>query len=110
TGFSSLAYLRNLPVSELKLDGSFLADFIHDARARSIVESTVDLAHSLGLRIVAEGVETAETLEMLAAMGCDQAQGYFISRPIPGAHVADALEQDRALAVATSKPVLPQFS
>jgi diguanylate cyclase (GGDEF)-like protein len=110
TGFSSLAYLRNLPVSELKLDGSFLADFIHDTRARSIVESTVDLAHSLGLRIVAEGVETAETLERLAAMGCDQAQGYFISRPISGVQVADALRQDRALVVAASKPVLPQFS
>ena len=96
TGFSSLAYLRDLPVSELKLDGAFLTDVFRDARARSIVQSTVDLAHSLGLRMVAEGVETEETLEMLAAMGCDQAQGYFISRPVPAAGLTTLLRDGLA--------------
>jgi diguanylate cyclase (GGDEF)-like protein len=97
TGFSSLAYLRNLPVNELKLDGSFLADATTDARACSIVRSTVDLAHSLGLRIVAEGVESAETLELLATMGCDQAQGYFISRPVPADDVGTIVDRDLAM-------------
>ncbi|MDQ1467398.1 MAG: diguanylate cyclase [Actinomycetota bacterium] len=87
TGFASLAYLRNLPVSELKLDRSFLADVTTDERARSIVQSTVDLAHSLGLRMVAEGVEAAETLDLLVAMGCDEAQGYYIGYPVTAAEV-----------------------
>jgi EAL domain-containing protein (putative c-di-GMP-specific phosphodiesterase class I) len=96
TGFASLAYLRNLPVNELKLDRSFLADVTTDDRARSIVQSTVDLAHSLGLRMVAEGVETAETLDLLVAMGCDQAQGYYIGHPVTAADVAGAVDEARS--------------
>jgi diguanylate cyclase (GGDEF)-like protein len=96
TGFASLAYLRNLPVNELKLDRSFLGDVTTDVRARSIVQSTVDLAHSLGLRMVAEGVETAETLALLVAMGCDEAQGYYIGRPVPAAEVAETAREVRA--------------
>jgi diguanylate cyclase (GGDEF)-like protein len=102
TGFSSLAYLRNLPVNELKLDGSFLADATTDVRALSIVRSTVDLAHSLGLRMVAEGVETAETLELLTAMGCDEAQGYFISRPVPADEVGAIVDREPAIESAKS--------
>ena len=82
TGFSSLKYLRDLPVSELKLDRSFLLDS-NDERAVSIIRSTVDLAHSLGLRMVAEGVEDDTTLELIRALGCDEAQGFHISRPVP---------------------------
>lgn len=104
TGFSSLAYLRNLPVSELKLDGSFFTDATTDARACAIVRSTVDLAHSLGLCIVAEGVETAETLELLAAMGCDQAQGYFISRPVPADKVGAIVDCEPAIKRARNGP------
>ncbi|MDQ1454727.1 MAG: diguanylate cyclase [Actinomycetota bacterium] len=98
TGFASLAYLRNLPVNELKLDRSFLADVTTDGRARSIVQSTVDLAHSLGLRMVAEGVETAETLELLVAMGCDEAQGFYIGRPVTAAEAAETARASRATA------------
>jgi len=83
TGFSSLAYLRDLPVHELKLDRAFLAAASHDDRAVAIIRSTIDLAHSLDLRIVAEGVETDENLALIAGMGCDIAQGYLLGRPSP---------------------------
>lgn len=85
TGYSSLAYLRELPVDELKLDKSFVISMARDPRAAEIVRSTVGLAHSLGLSIVAEGVETQEVLEQLAGYGCDLAQGYHFSRPTPAA-------------------------
>ncbi len=83
TGQSSLAYLRDLPVQELKLDRAFLAAASRDDRAVAIIRSTVDLAHALGLRIVAEGVETDESLRLIAGMGCDVAQGYLLGRPAP---------------------------
>jgi diguanylate cyclase (GGDEF)-like protein len=82
TGYSSLAYLKHLTVDELKLDRSFVAELTTDPRAAAIVRSTVDLAHSLGLRLVAEGVEDAETLDALREYGCDVAQGYHHSRPM----------------------------
>jgi EAL domain-containing protein (putative c-di-GMP-specific phosphodiesterase class I) len=84
TGFSSLAYLRDLPVHELKLDRAFLAA-AGDNRAVAIIRSTVDLAHSLDLRIVAEGVETDANLTLIAELGCDTAQGYLLGRPAPAA-------------------------
>ncbi|WP_432542427.1 putative bifunctional diguanylate cyclase/phosphodiesterase [Kineococcus sp. SYSU DK002] len=84
TGYSSLAYLRDLPAVELKLDRSLVADVGVDRRADDIVAGTVALAHRLGLRVVAEGVETAEVLHVLRALGCDETQGYLHSRPLPG--------------------------
>jgi EAL domain-containing protein (putative c-di-GMP-specific phosphodiesterase class I) len=83
TGYSSLAYLRHLPADELKLDRSLTADVGEDRRAAAIVEHTVALAHALGLRLVAEGVEDDATGAVLAALGCDVAQGYAIARPMP---------------------------
>jgi diguanylate cyclase (GGDEF)-like protein len=83
TGYSSLAYLRHLAVRELKLDRDFVRDVCRDARASAIVRSTVDLAHSLGLQMVAEGVEDDESARLLADLGCDVAQGYHYSRPLP---------------------------
>jgi EAL domain-containing protein (putative c-di-GMP-specific phosphodiesterase class I) len=83
TGYSSLAYLRRLPADELKLDRSFTADLDTDPRAAAIIEHTVALAHALGLRLVAEGVEDARTGALLAALGCDIAQGWAIARPMP---------------------------
>jgi diguanylate cyclase (GGDEF)-like protein len=83
TGYSSLAYLRDLPVAELKLDRSFTVDLLTDARTEAIVASTVALAHRLGLRVVAEGVEHAATLDHLAYLGCDESQGYLHSAPLP---------------------------
>ena len=93
-GFSSLNLLRRLPVRELKIDKSFVIGMAKeggDERAfedTAIVRSTADLAHNLGLNVVAEGVEDQWTLDLLATFGCDQAQGYHIARPMPGAAFA----------------------
>ena len=88
TGYSSLSYLQRLPVDELKIDRSFVRKMALNETDTTIVRSTVGLAHSLGLRAVAEGVEDAATWARLVTMGCDAAQGYGICRPI----TADALE------------------
>jgi len=83
TGYSSLGYLQRLPVSEVKIDRMFVMRMDVDGADRAIVDSTIQLAHRLGLQVVAEGVESAAALEMLAAAGCDLAQGYHIARPMP---------------------------
>ena len=83
TGFSSLAYLKQLPIDELKIDKSFVLEMLENDNDAVIVRSTIDLAHNLGLRIVAEGVENQEMLNLLEILRCDYAQGYHISRPIP---------------------------
>jgi diguanylate cyclase (GGDEF)-like protein len=93
TGYSSLAYLRHLPADELKLDRSLTADVGDDHRAAAIVEHTVALAHALGLRLVAEGVEDDATAAVLARLGCDIAQGYAIARPMPVQNFLDWLVQ-----------------
>jgi diguanylate cyclase (GGDEF)-like protein len=93
TGYSSLAYLRELPIDELKLDKSFVFPMADDARAAALVFSIIGLAHSLGLRIVAEGVENRAALAELARHGCDQAQGYHISRAVPVAELDLWLEE-----------------
>ena len=83
TGYSSLAYLRRLPVQELKIDKSFVMGMQSAEGDAMIVRSTIDLAHNLGLSVVAEGVESADILEHLRRLQCDEAQGYHISRPLP---------------------------
>jgi diguanylate cyclase len=85
TGYSSLAYLRDLPVDELKLDRSFISPMADDTHAAALVASTIALAHSLDLRMVAEGVENNIVYAELKRLGCDQAQGYYMSRPVPAA-------------------------
>ncbi len=82
TGFSSLAYVKKLPLDELKIDKSFVMDMTHNENDAIIVRSTIDLAHNLGLKVVAEGVDTKEKLELLEILGCDTMQGYHIGRPI----------------------------
>ena len=82
TGYSSLAYLQNLPVDSIKIDKSFCISMSEDAGNATIVQSTIDLGHNLGLQVVAEGVETIEAYNKLAELGCDYAQGYFLSRPL----------------------------
>lgn len=83
TGYSSLAYLKKLPVQTLKIDYSFIRNMLDDKQDELIVESTIHLAHSLSLKVVAEGVENAALIERLSNMGCDEAQGYHIGRPMP---------------------------
>ena len=83
TGYSSLAYIARLPVNTLKIDRSFVLAMAHSAEDRNIVSTIISLAHSLGLKVVAEGVETAEQLDFLRALQCDQIQGYLISMPLP---------------------------
>ena len=88
TGHSSLAYLERLPVSTLKIDRTFVAGLEHDGANRSIVSTTIELGHRLGLEVVAEGVEDGATLDLLRSLGCDFAQGFGIARPMPSASVA----------------------
>jgi diguanylate cyclase (GGDEF)-like protein len=83
TGYSSLANLRRLPIDELKIDRSFVSPMLRDESDLIIVRSTINLGHDLGLRIIAEGVEDGPTLDRLALLGCDLAQGYHVSRPMP---------------------------
>lgn len=92
TGYSSFSYLRKLPVHEIKIDKSFIDDMVQD-HDEVIVQSTIELAHNLGLTCVAEGVQDEETLERLAVLGCDTAQGSFISPPLDGSEVIDWLRQ-----------------
>ncbi len=86
TGYSSLAYLKQLPVHELKIDQSFIRNMLINRDDAIIVRSTIELAHNLGLRVVAEGVEDYETWTMLDSLGCDLIQGYFVSRPASATH------------------------
>jgi len=88
TGYSSLAYIKQLAVNELKIDRTFVAGMEADRRNAAIVRSTIELGHNLGLTVVAEGVETDHELEQLRQFGCDQAQGFLYARPM----AAEALE------------------
>jgi EAL domain-containing protein (putative c-di-GMP-specific phosphodiesterase class I) len=87
TGYSSLAYLKKLPVQTLKIDLSFIRNMLNDHQDELIVESTIHLAHSLSLKVVAEGVENDALIQRLTAMGCDEAQGYHVGRPMALAQI-----------------------
>ena len=93
TGYSSLGQLKKLPVRELKIDRTFVSDMQHDPDDAIMVRSVIDLAHNLGLRVVAEGVEDAGTLQMLNRLGCDQVQGFHIAAPLAPGHLLQFLEQ-----------------
>lgn len=82
TGYSSLSYLQKLPVKTVKIDRSFINDMQEGNRERVLVQSMITLCHSLGYEVVAEGVETREQAELLTVMGCDELQGYWLSKPI----------------------------
>ncbi len=87
SGYSSLAHIKRLPITEVKIDKSFVLGMARDPGDRVIVRSTIELGHNLGLSVVAEGVESLETLRDLATLGCDRAQGFWVSGPLPGAEV-----------------------
>jgi diguanylate cyclase (GGDEF)-like protein len=95
TGYSSLAYLKRLPVEEIKIDKSFVFDMASDDADASIVRSTIALGKNLGLRVVAEGVETTAVYAQLVELGCDLAQGFLISRPLPPDELSAWLDEHR---------------
>jgi diguanylate cyclase (GGDEF)-like protein len=101
-GYSSLAYLKRLPVTEIKIDKSFVMNIAHDESDAMIVRSTIGLARSLGMRVVAEGVESEETWAKLVALGCDVAQGYYLCKPRPADEITPLL---RKLGVASGEPL-----
>ena len=98
TGYSSLSYLRRLPVDEIKIDRSFVLQMADDRNDRIIVRTVIDLAHNLGLRVLAEGVEDERTLQLLRSLGCDEAQGHLVGRPMTA---------DRLLACVRSQASAP---
>ncbi len=91
TGYASLSYLRSFPFDKIKIDQSFVRDLPSRGDCVAIVRAVVDLAKTLGMRSVAEGIETMEHLDQVAAAGCDEAQGYYFSRPVPAASIAEAI-------------------
>lgn len=100
TGYASLSYLKLLPADELKIDRAFVQHMAEDYSDQAIVQSTVNLAHSLGMHVVAEGVEDQASWNLLASLGCDLAQGYYLSRPVPAQTLRRWLNQrNKAAAV-----------
>ena len=91
TGYSSLAYLQRLPVDDIKVDRSFVLTMLTNSSDEAIVRSTIELAHNLGLRAIAEGAEDQATLDRLRALGCDLAQGHHMGRAMPLAELEDWL-------------------
>ena len=96
TGYSSMSYLRRFPIDKLKIDRVFISEIVNRPEDASIVRAIVSLAHSLRLKVVAEGVETPQQLEFLKAVGCDEYQGYHFSQPLPATKFEALIRDSRA--------------
>ena len=110
TGYSSMSYLRRFPIDKLKIDRVFIEEIVSRAEDASIVRAIISLAHSLRLKVVAEGVETPAQLDFLKAAGCDEYQGYFFSRPLPAADFERLMRETRASSVLTAEDALRTHS
>jgi EAL domain-containing protein (putative c-di-GMP-specific phosphodiesterase class I) len=95
TGYSSLAYLKRFPIDSIKIDRSFIQDIPADSDDKKITRAIIAMAHSMRLKVVAEGVETAAQLSFLRSQCCDAVQGYFLHRPLPDDAVAELLDLNR---------------
>ena len=93
TGYSSLAYLSTFPFDKLKIDQSFIRDITSDRTAASLVTSIISMAHSIGVRVIAEGVETEAQMKFLTNYHCDEIQGYYFSRPIPANNFTELIRK-----------------
>ena len=107
TGYSSLTYLRDLPLQEVKIDRSFVGGMHRRSEEFTIVRSMIDLGHNLGLEVVAEGVEHADDLHLLRRLGCDLAQGFHLSEPLPLPQLLAWLERFPAAGLAASGELTP---
>jgi len=99
TGYSSLAYLRHLPIDTLKVDRAFIRDIPAEAGDAAITAAIIEMAHALGMTVVAEGVETAAQAAFLGSRRCDEIQGYYMAKPVPGERFGDVLHAMRAAEV-----------
>jgi EAL domain-containing protein (putative c-di-GMP-specific phosphodiesterase class I) len=99
TGYSSLSYLKRFPIDVLKIDQSFVRDIPRDEDDAAIASTIITMAHSLGLKVVAEGVETLDQLKFMRRHSCDTMQGYYLSRPLTPEQFADFLKSGARLAV-----------
>jgi len=107
TGYSNMSYLKRFPIDRLKLDISFVRDITTDPGSLAISDAIITMSHSLHLQVVAEGVETEGQLALLAARGCDIVQGYYFSKPLPAAELADLLREGKCLPTSESnRPAL----
>src|SRR5260370_41622489 len=96
TGYASLSYLKHRPADELKIDRTFVQHLTTDRTDQAIVRSTVNMAHNLGMYVIAEGVEDHATWDLLATLGCDIVQGYYLSRPVPAQDLERWLDEWKA--------------